>query len=186
MRKLLIGLLAVVFVLGMSSGVMADEYLEDLGKEVDSTFEVGINIAPYVVMDDLGNINLNNFNNDQDNSVHPGDIPGQNKSVNTDIVANYDFQVTVSSNGLEANGTRGNSGNHLDDLINYDVSLGDQDIPVYTASGGSTRTVTADSRRTSFEFGVDFANGEDISWEDYTAGNYTDTITVTVSSTLHH
>lgn len=207
MRKLLIGLLAVVFVLGMSSGVMADEYLEpyniDEG-EVSSTFDVDIDIAPYVQMGSLDDLELDNLApteySNYAEDVEPEDIssPGEFPDPITDenenglytsaeIVANFDFVIDVSSSetGLDANDDRGNENNHLNDLLNYYTRVdGGGWTGVYTAENGPGQTLHPESRTTYFEFLVDFADNAD--WEEYTAGNYTDTITVTVSSTLHH
>ena len=173
MRKLLIGLLAVVFVFGMSSGVMAEYGYADKS----TTFNVGVEIDTYA------EFNLEDVNVATSNGIEPGELyyNGDDAAMSGDITANYDFNIFVESEGLT--NEEGEELEGVEYLVSNDTMFGDASVEVqhesFQPGGDSGHAFNMDGNRdTNFEFYVNFDSEK--SWEEFTAGEYNDVITVTL------
>ena len=168
MRKLGILVMAMVLVFGMSLGVLAYDYENE-----SSQFDVNVEIDTYAEFD------LNDVNIATANGIEPGDN-GDNAIAQGMITANYDYNIFVESEGLTDD-----EGNELEGVEYYAADYNPEDwvmsLETFDPGGDSGHAFSFyDNRKVGFEFGVNF--NEDMSWEEFTAGEYSDTITVTLEA----
>ncbi|MFW5719340.1 MAG: hypothetical protein ACOCW0_03775 [Halanaerobium sp.] len=165
-------------VLGVSSGVMAQYDYED----ESTSFNVGVEIDTYAEFD------LDDVNVATSNGIEPGEdyYNGDDAAMSGDITANYDFNIFVESEGLK--NEEGEELTGVEYLVSNNNEFGDASVEVehesFQPGGDSGHAFNMDQddnkRDTNFEFYINFDSEK--SWEEFTAGEYSDVVTVTLQA----
>lgn len=150
----------MILVIGMNYGVRAE-----------NSVDVSINIDKYAEFDlDSVNIEIPNGVNPKEDDIE--------RIIGT-IKANYDFKIFVDSEGLTS------EDNNLNDKVEYAVSNGPHPSWNYEtfrpgSDSGHAFNFAKSERSTSLWLRIDFK--DKYNWEEFTAGDYSDTLTITISA----
>ena len=184
MRKIVILVLVINLVIGMSLGVLAQN-----SNVANESFDVSIHISSYAEfeLEDVSIATSNGIKPGEGSSIATGnELTGDNTKTTWKVEANYDYRVIMESDGEGMEG--------LDGVTYHFAAVNPQyDMITHNASfkpGGWSHTdITTQTNR---EFGKEdprVMTGEfevvfdkDSTWRDFTAGDYNDTITVTLAA----
>lgn len=174
MKKLAIFGLVMMLVFSMSVVSMA------FGLDSEQTIGVNLNIDPYAKLTAPASLDFDSDTTDSSTSVDFADgIQDNYEATGTiEYATNSDVTITASSDGF------GND--EVNSRVTYQLVSGTSNVlweksPVFTDA--TTTSQWSTSHQGSLTIKAIFnANGTDENWYDVEAGNYSDTITFTVSA----
>ena len=164
MNKIIVSLITILLVISFNFGISA-------GEDKSGSFEVSVNIDKYCEID------LNDVNVEFANGINPN-----NDDIETKIgvvKGNYNFIIKVESEGLNSEDSS------LNNKVVYGIRNGSDSSGSYElfspgSNPGTGFNFNPETRTTPVWLKIDFKN--DYNWYDFEAGNYNDTLTITLEA----